>query len=209
MRSMTSYLAFVGTATGAVLMPGPDLFVVLRTALTGGARAAAWAAAGSAVGNLVWGTATVLGATALLTASASAFTALKLAGAVYLVSLGARALLAARRGDLLADEREPAAPSGAGRDFRNGLASDLANVKVGLFWTALVPQFVAAESSALLPVAMVAAMAAIVFTWLTGYAHLAARLSRTLKRRRSSQAVNGTVGAVLVALGSRLALAPH
>jgi threonine/homoserine/homoserine lactone efflux protein len=52
-------------------------------------------------------------------------------------------------------------------------------------------------------------MAVIVFTWLTGYAHLAARLSRTLKQRRSSQAVNGTVGAILVALGSRLAPAPH
>ena len=56
---------------------------------------------------------------------------------------------------------------------------------------------------------MVAAMAAIVFAWLTAYAHLAARLSRTLRRRRSSQAVNGAVGTVLVALGGRLALAPH
>jgi threonine/homoserine/homoserine lactone efflux protein len=82
-------------------------------------------------------------------------------------------------------------------------------VKVGLFWTALVPQFVAADSSALLPAAMVLAMASIVFAWLTAYAHLAARLSRALKRRRSSQAINGTVGAMLVALGSRLALAPH
>jgi threonine/homoserine/homoserine lactone efflux protein len=52
-------------------------------------------------------------------------------------------------------------------------------------------------------------MASIVFAWLTAYAHLAARLSRTLRRRRSSQAVNGTVGTVLVALGGRLAVAPH
>jgi threonine/homoserine/homoserine lactone efflux protein len=70
-----------------------------------------------------------------------------------------------------------------------------------------VPQFVSPDSSPLLPPAMVVAMASMVFGWLTGYAYLAARMSRTLKRRGSSMAVNGTVGAVLVALGARLGLA--
>ena len=68
-----------------------------------------------------------------------------------------------------------------------------------------MPQFVAADSSAVLPAAMVVAMGSMVFAWLTAYAHLAARLSRTLRRRRSSQAVNGTVGAVLLVLGTGLA----
>jgi threonine/homoserine/homoserine lactone efflux protein len=72
-----------------------------------------------------------------------------------------------------------------------------------------VPQFVTPETGALLPAAMVASMGAMVFAWLTAYAHLAARLSRTLKRRRSSQAVNGTLGAVLLGLGASLALASH
>jgi threonine/homoserine/homoserine lactone efflux protein len=206
---MQAFVSFLAVAAIAAIIPGPDTVVVLRTALADGPRAGTWAAGGSAAGNLVWGAASALGIAAVLAASATAFSAIKLAGAAYLVVIGVQALRAAQRGDRLvadAGERDAAPRSVA---FRRGLASDLLNVKVGLFWTALVPQFVAAESSALLPVAMVAAMAAIVFTWLTGYAHLAARLSRTLKRRRSSQAVNGTVGAVLVALGSRLALAPH
>ena len=130
----------------------------------------------------------------------------KLAGAAYLVVIGVQALRAARRGDTLASDAPERGELSRSAAFRRGLASDLLNIKVGLFWTALVPQFVGAESSALLPVAMVVAMASIVFAWLTAYAHLAARLSRTLKRRRSAQAVNGTVGTVLVALGSRLAL---
>jgi threonine/homoserine/homoserine lactone efflux protein len=189
-----------------MLVPGPDTFVVLRTALADGPRAGTWAAAGSGAGNVLWGGASALGVAALLASSASAFATLKLAGAAYLAILGVQALLAAARGDgLAADAREHAQVSTAAA-FRRGLASDLLNVKVGLFWTALVPQFVTADSGPLLPLAMVAAMGALVFAWLTAYARLAGRLSRTLSRRRSARIVNGTVGTVLLALGGRLAL---
>jgi threonine/homoserine/homoserine lactone efflux protein len=90
--------------------------------------------------------------------------------------------------------------------FRRGLASDLLNVKAGLFWTALVPQFLTTGGT-LLPAAMVTGMVALVFAWLTGYAHLAARLAETLRSRRAARAVNGAVGTVLLALGGALALA--
>jgi threonine/homoserine/homoserine lactone efflux protein len=206
---MHAFMSFLAVAVIAAVIPGPDSFVVLRTALADGPRAGTWAAAGSAAGNMLWGAASALGIAAVLAASATAFSTVKLLGAAYLVVIGVQALRAARRGDSLASdavERDELSRSVA---FRRGLASDLLNVKVGLFWTALVPQFVGPESSALLPVAMVVAMASIVFAWLTAYAYLAARLSRTLRRRRSSQAVNGTVGTVLVALGGRLAVAPH
>jgi threonine/homoserine/homoserine lactone efflux protein len=206
---MHAFVSFLAVAAIAAVMPGPDSFVVLRTALADGPRAGTWAAAGSAAGNMLWGAASALGIAAVLAASATAFSTVKLLGAAYLVVIGVQALRAARRGDSLASDAIERSELSRSAAFRRGLASDLLNVKVGLFWTALVPQFVGAESSALLPVAMVAAMAAIVFAWLTAYAHLAARLSRTLRRRRSSQAVNGTVGTVLVALGGRLALAPH
>ncbi len=201
---MEPFFAFLAVAAVAMLVPGPDTFVVMRTALADGARAGTWAAAGSATGNVVWGGASAVGVAALLAASATAFSTLKLAGAAYLVFVGFQALRAAVRGDSLV-----AVGDENGAAFRRGLTSDLLNVKVGLFWTALVPQFVAADSSAALPAAMVGAMGAMVFAWLTAYAHLAARLSRTLQRRRSAQVVNGTVGAVLLALGTRLALASH
>jgi threonine/homoserine/homoserine lactone efflux protein len=207
MPSMSNYLAFLATATGAVLMPGPDMLVVVRTALTGGARAGAWAAAGSAAGNLLWGAATVLGATALLTMSATAFGTLKLAGAAYLCWLGLQALLAARRGDLVTEAEECGATLGAAKAFRRGLASDLANVKVGLFWTALVPQFMPAGGGLVMPAAMVVTMAALAFAGLAGFALAAGRLRAALARPRVSRAVNGTVGALLVALAAKLASA--
>jgi threonine/homoserine/homoserine lactone efflux protein len=209
MGAMQAFVSFLAVAALAAVIPGPDTFVVLRTALADGPRAGTWAAGGSAAGNLVWGSASALGVAAILAASATAFSAIKLAGAAYLVVIGVQALRAAARGESLASEGGERRDVSRAVAFRRGLASDLLNVKVGLFWTALVPQFVAAESSALLPVAMVVSMGAIVFAWLAGYAHLAARLSRTLRERRGSQAINGTVGALLVALGGRLALAPH
>jgi threonine/homoserine/homoserine lactone efflux protein len=202
---MEPFFAFLLVAAVAMLVPGPDTFVVMRTALTEGARAGTWTAAGSAIGNVVWGAASAVGVAALLAASSTAFSAVKLAGAAYLVFVGAQALRAAARGDSLATDAGGERPTASAAAFRRGLTSDLLNVKVGLFWTALVPQFVAADSPALLPAAMVVAMGSMVFVWLTAYAHLAARLSQTLKRRRSSQVVNGTVGAVLLALGASLA----
>jgi threonine/homoserine/homoserine lactone efflux protein len=205
MVGMEPFFAFLAVGAVALLVPGPDTFVVMRTALADGARAGTWAAAGSASGNLVWGAASAVGVAALLAASGAAFSALKLAGAAYLVYVGVQALRAARRGDCLAPAGDDNGAASAAA-FRRGLTSDLLNVKVGLFWTALVPQFVAPDSSAVLPAAMVVAMGSMAFAWLTAYAHLAARLSRTLRRRRSSQVVNGTVGAVLLALGARLAM---
>lgn len=205
MTGMEPFFAFLAVGALALLVPGPDTFVVMRTALADGARAGTWAAAGSASGNLVWGAASAVGVAALLAASGAAFSALKLAGAAYLVYVGVQALRAAARGESLAPAGDDTGPASAAA-FRRGLTSDLLNVKVGLFWTALVPQFVAPDSSAVLPAAMVVAMSSMAFAWLTAYAHLAARLSRTLRQRRSSQVVNGTVGAVLLALGTRLAM---
>jgi threonine/homoserine/homoserine lactone efflux protein len=206
MLAMAPFLSFMAVATVALVIPGPDTFVVLRTALADGPRAGTWAAAGSGLGNLVWGTASVLGVAALLAASAGAFAMVKLAGVGYLVYLGAQALRAAARGDALAAVDRARAEVARAAALRRGLASDLLNVKVGLFWTALVPQFVSDGSSPLLPAAMVVAMGSLVFAWLAAYAHLAARLSQTLRRRGAARAVNGTVGVVLVALGGRLAL---
>jgi len=210
MLPMSSYLAFVGVAAGTVLVPGPDVLVVLRVTLAAGTRAGAWAAAGSAFGNLLWGTATVLGATALLAASTEAFTVLKLGGAAYLGLLGVQSLLAARRGDTFArDDDAGDAVVSRRRAFGRGLASDLANVKVGLFWTALVPQFMPEGAGAGVPVAMVTTMALLVFAGLAGYALLAGRLRHALARPRVSRAVNAGVGALLVALAAKLAAAAH
>lgn len=203
----STYLPFLAIAIGTMLIPGPDTLVVLRTALTDGRRAATWTAAGTAFGNLVWGGASVLGVAALLTASATAFSMLKIIGAAYLVYLGYGALRAAWRGESLVPEVGTAAPADSGRAFRRGLITDLVNVKAGMFWTALTPQFMTGETNTLTLAAMIGTVPALGMIWLTSYAYLADRIRHGLRRRSVARAVNGSTGTVLVGLAARLALA--
>ena len=85
---MGDVLAFVGVVAVIVVVPGPDMALVLRNGLSHGRRAAVETALGINAGLLVWAFAAALGIAALLSASAPAFTALKIAGAAYLVLLG-------------------------------------------------------------------------------------------------------------------------
>jgi threonine/homoserine/homoserine lactone efflux protein len=201
-----AFLAFLLVATGAMVVPGPDSLVVVRISLAHGASSGVWAAAGSGTGNVLWGAASVLGATRLLSASPTGFTALKLAGAAYLMVLGVQALVAARRG--VAVQVDPSGPGriGPGAAFRQGLLSDVLNVKVGLFWTALVPQFLHADAPALLPVAMVASMGCLAFAWLSAYAAMAARVRGSLGGAGVGQRVNATIGVGFLLLGAYLAV---
>src|SRR3954453_15772720 len=188
---MAQYLSFLGVAALAMVVPGPATFVVLRTALGGGRRAGVLAAAGSAVGLLAWGTAAVLGLTTLLMLSPAAFESVKLLGAAYLCWLGLQAL---RAGPM-----ETGGDALQGAAFRRGLFSDLANVKVGLFWTALAPQFLTGGGSG---AAMVVSASALAFAWLSGYALLAGRV----RHRLGGRSVNVATGAVMVTLAVALAL---
>ncbi len=201
---MNDYLSFLAVGAAAMVVPGPDTLVVLRAALAGGAPAGVWAAAGSSTGLLAWGLATVVGVTALLTVSAVAFAALKLVGAAYLCWLGVQALRSAWRGEALTgDVADDATGMSSWAAFRRGLLSDLANVKVGMFWTALVPQFMDGGGAAL-GLAMAVSMPAMAFAWLAGYAALAGRLRSALSGRRVSRGVNGATGGLMVALAAKL-----
>ena len=92
-------LAFLGVAVAVTLTPGPDMALVLRNTVRAGRGAGFRTVAGIALGLFVWAAASALGVAALLAASSTLFTVLKLAGAVYLVCLGVQSLRSLRRGD--------------------------------------------------------------------------------------------------------------
>jgi threonine/homoserine/homoserine lactone efflux protein len=194
-------LPFVGTAVVIALTPGADTAMVVRNALAAGAPAARRTALGTTTGLLVWGAASACGVAALLNASAEVFTTLKLAGAAYLIWLGVQAIL--RAGAHAPEERR----ARGGSPFRQGLFCNLLNPKAGVFFTALLPQFVSPQDPALLvSLLMTAIAAATSLAWLSVYAAVVPRAGDVLRRAAVRRALDRVTGIVLIGLGVRLAL---
>jgi RhtB (resistance to homoserine/threonine) family protein len=192
-------LAFVGVAVVLTLSPGPDMALVLRNTLRGGRAAGFRTIAGIAVGLVGWATASALGVAALLAASATVFTALKLAGAAYLVYLGIQSLRSLRRGERSSEERKP-----AGSPFRQGLVTNLLNPKLAVLFTTLLPQFISPDDPAVAKSFLLAAVfVAIGLTWLVVYTLIVEAVARSGTFKRVTEAVSGVV---LIALGARLAI---
>ena len=204
-RKMEDVVAFAGVAAVIVVVPGPDMALVLRNGVTYGRHAAVATALGINAGLLVWALAAALGIAAVLHASGTAFTVLKLAGAVYLVWLGVRALQDAWRGGLdgsssRRSQRRKMSP------FRQGLLSNLFNPKIALVYTTLIPQFIDRGGSEVAQTFLLAGIfIAMGLVWLTGYALLVAKIGTLLKRSTVRRLVNAIAGTVLTALGVRLA----
>ncbi len=201
---MTGQLvAFVAVAAVVIVTPGPDTALTIRNTLLGGRRSGILTAAGVAGGQAVWTLAASAGVAAVLVASEPAFLAVRLAGAAYLVFLGLQALLVAVRG------REPAAAAARGgrlaprTALRQGLVSNLGNPKMAVFFTSLLPQFGGTSFAGLLAFGLL--FCSLTLVWLAAYAAAVARAGDVLRRPRVRRTVEAITGAVLVALGLRLA----
>jgi threonine/homoserine/homoserine lactone efflux protein len=125
--------------------PGPGVIYILTRTLSRGRQAGLASVAGIALGNLANATAASLGLAALLAASATAFAVMKFAGAGYLVFLGIKALRGKARPEV--DRGSPRASSR--RLFADGFLVALLNPKTALFFAALLPQFISADTSPL------------------------------------------------------------
>jgi threonine/homoserine/homoserine lactone efflux protein len=202
-------LAFLGISALVIVTPGQDTALTIRNTLAGGRRGGSFTALGVSTGQAVWTIAASAGVAALLVASEPAFVALKLAGAAYLVVLGAQALVAAfRRGAA----RSAAAGGGPGRAlapataFRQGVISNLGNPKMAVFFTSLLPQFAPAGGAsfpAMLALGLV--FCTMTLVWLSAYAAGVARAGHVLRRPRVRRALDAVTGTVLIAFGVRLA----
>jgi threonine/homoserine/homoserine lactone efflux protein len=125
-------------ALALLLVPGPSVLYVVTRSIEHGRRAGLASVLGIHVGTLVHIAAATVGLSALVLSSAVAFTAVKLAGAVYLVGLGLWTLVS-RRAELdvaLGGERN------LRRAFAQGVVVNVLNPKTALFFLAFLPQFV-------------------------------------------------------------------
>jgi threonine/homoserine/homoserine lactone efflux protein len=212
-RMPAQLVPFLVVVAVMTVTPGPDMALVLRNGMRGGARAAWWTGLGCCAGIAVHATAAVIGLSAVLAASATAFTVVKLAGAAYLVHLGVAALWHSRRTNPgVPEPTVPPAPAATDRAtaFRQGAVSNLLNPKIALIFLTLIPQFVSAGEPALTTTAVLAAVfLGLAVVWWRVFSLAVAALGRVLSRERVRTVFDRVTGTVLIGLGLRVALADH
>jgi threonine/homoserine/homoserine lactone efflux protein len=202
---MNSVAGFALAAGLLTLIPGPDTLLTVRTAVASGRPRALAAAAGICTALLGWGVAAGVGLTAALAAAPTVYLALRWAGAGYVCYLGLHSIL---RG-----ARWPAEAAGAAtapvrrwRSFLRGILTCASNPKVGIFYLALFPQFIA-PGERLLPASLLLAAihAAETLTWLAIIAVAGGRLGQLLRRRPARRWADRVSGAAFLAFAARLA----
>ena len=202
---MGEFLSFVAVCLVIIVTPGQDTALTIRNALVAGCRGGVLTAVGVSLGQATWTLAASAGLAALLTASRQAFITLELLGSAYLVLLGARAALGALR---TSTSTSPAATRPANvllspaTALRQGLLSNLSNPKMLVFFASLLPQF-ATSFGGLIIRGMT--FCSLTLAWLSACAVAVARASALMRRPRVWRLVEALTGAVLVALGVRLA----
>lgn len=201
-------LAFTLLAALMTMSPGADTLLVVRNVLRGGRRDGIVTTLGICSGLYVHALLSSLGVSVILMHSATAFMALKIAGAVYLVWLGAQTLRAAARGALSAAPQDaPVVRVPAGRSWREGFLTNLLNPKVIVFYLALLPQFISPGDSVLTKSLFLTAIHAVLgLAWFAILSFFVDRSRRFLLRPLLRRWIDAICGSFLVALGVRLAI---
>jgi len=195
-----------------IMMPGPDQVLITRNALAGGRWGGLMTLLGGALGLTVHAGTAALGLSALLLASATAFSVLKVVGVAYLLWLGLQTLRAARR-----SRREPASdvaivtPRRPWACLRQGFLSNALNPKVALFFVTFLPQFLPTDSgSPRAEALLLSAIFAILYVaWFSTYVMIVDRFGQWLRRPRVKARIEQFAGLALVTFAMRLATTNH
>lgn len=204
MPSIETLLAFTAATFVMLIVPGPVVLYVSTRSATQGFRAGLVSVCGVHTATLVQVAAAAFGVSAILAASAVAFSVVKLAGAAYLVFLGVQALRGARRG---AGEAVAVPPRPGHRLYLDGFLVNLLNPKSTVFFLAYFPQFVTPGSHALGQTLFLGALVVLYGTISDSvYAGLSARVGHVVRgRARARRAGQAAEGVTLVGLGVALA----
>jgi threonine/homoserine/homoserine lactone efflux protein len=191
---VTTLAAYTVAAVALILTPGPDTAFVLAQSVGGGRPAGVRAALGVAAGVLVHTVGAVIGLSVVFRISSLAYTAVRVAGAVYLLYLGVATL----RGEGGIDVEGPTAEG----SFRQGLVTNVLNPKVALFFLAFLPQF--GRGLELLPLGGLYALLTAVY--LGGLALASGTAREAVARPGVRTWLRRTAGGTMLALGASVAL---
>jgi threonine/homoserine/homoserine lactone efflux protein len=201
------FLAFVTVSALLIMAPGPDMALVARNALRGGWSDAWPTALGVGAGTIGWGMAAVLGVAALLAASATAFTTVKLAGAVYLLYLGFHSLRAGLSRSPAPASNDPTltSPTHYRLAFQQGMLGNLLNPKAAVIFVTVIPQFIRHGDPPIRLALMLLVFEIMIVGWLSMYGYLLSRAGESRFGVRIRRALQTVSGFVLMAFAVRLA----
>ncbi|MER6558572.1 LysE family translocator [Streptomyces sp. NPDC001027] len=198
------FLAAAGVLALLTMVPGPDMVVVTKRAVACGWRDGLRTVGGIIAGLLAWGLLTVVGLAAVLAASATAYTAVKLVGAVYLVFLGVQALLHSRRHRTGTPVPDNAVPKGS--PWRTGFVSNIFNPKIAVFYTGLLPTLAPSGLAPHTGMALLVLLHAVLtLVWLGSYVLLLAKARAFFQKPVVRRGMDRVTGVVLIGFGIRVA----
>lgn len=204
-------LAYVGVCVLITVTPGIDTALVTRNVVARGRWAGIETSLGTSSGLCVHAMAVALGVSTILLYSATLFTALKLAGAVYLGVLGVIAVRGAWRGSTPKEAPRPLPPTRLdltrlASPYFQGLFTDLTNPKAVLFFLTFLPQFLSTSGNVVVTALALAVIpVALNLVWLGMYSFVLGHVAPLLRRPAIQRIQEGLLGAVFIGFGMRLA----
>ncbi|MFI1161846.1 LysE family translocator [Streptomyces sioyaensis] len=212
LSSIWSFALVVGLLT---IIPGLDTAIIVRTSVLGNYRRAWGVVLGIQSGTLFWGTCTSLGITALLTASQVAYNVVRWAGAAYLLWMGFCMLRDSIRKPREAEESTETSEAGdvpneAGgllAGWRRGTLTNVLNPKVGVFYVAMLPQFIP-SSAPHLPMGLLLTCVHVVLgtAWSAMLVIFARSARRWIQSAVARRLLDRVTGAVILGFGVVVAL---
>lgn len=204
------FVVFLGIAAILTITPGADTALVTRNVISRGRAGAFFTTLGICLGCLTHATLSALGLSAILKSSEALFNIVKLAGALYLIYIGAVSLWTAWRGEhsgALAHDRVVVRDRRPVRSFIEGYGTNLLNPKVSLFYLTFLPQFIWPGEPVFQKSILLAGIHVVMgLIWLTVYAALLDRMSGWLLRSSVRRKLESVTGVLLIAFGLRLAV---
>lgn len=203
MLDSTQIILFCSTSLLLAITPGPDIIYVITRGITQGHKSGMAAAAGFSLGNIAHTTFAIVGLSAIIRSSALAFTAIKIAGALYLIYIGWKTFTS-KGGTSAEKDTKILSPKAV---FIQSITANILNPKVALFFIAFFPQFVKPQNGhPAIQMALLGLLFIIcTFIVFSACALFSGQIGEKLKNSRGAGLLNKAAGAVLMGLGVALA----
>ncbi|PGO22578.1 lysine transporter LysE [Bacillus cereus] len=204
---MENYFLFIIMCICLIILPGPDTAMATKNTLVAGKIGGVKTIFGTCVALLIHTLAAVIGLSALIVKSALLFSIFKYVGAVYLVYIGIKALLAVKStADLTTNEVPINNENKHTSCFRQGFLTNLLNPKVAVFFLTFLPQFLNPNHNTFIQL-LVMGLTYLILTviWFAFYIFLIDKISAFMKKPKTQRYIQGVTGLVLIGFGIKLA----